>query len=344
LQAINERIKQQDWEDAKVRVSNVDSQGSDQNIVIQVIGEISNRSQPHRRFTQTFVLAAQTNGFFVLNDIFRFLRDEEELEGEELKDESVAEAGVEEPAAEDAATEDVPEVVNDEKTVEEVDHKLEEIQQEESEAAAAPAAVNGTTAAEAPITEAEDAPVAAVAVPEPSKAAAEPAIKTAEKPEKPKEPAPTPSAPAKATPAAPPKPAVPKTWATLVAANNKSAAAAAAAAAAATPAAQPTATPAKPTAAAPSATPATGLTTPAAAAPARQGSPANSQGEGWQTAGADNNKRQSRAQPQASAPESQGNRAYIKNVYESVDGDALKKALSKYGELAYFDISRQKVR
>jgi hypothetical protein len=37
-------------------------------------------------------------------------------------------------------------------------------------------------------------------------------------------------------------------------------------------------------------------------------------------------------------------RAYVKNVYASVDADALKAALSKYGELPYFDVSRAKVR
>ena len=71
--AINDKIKELDFQDCKVRVTNVDSQASDSNIVIQVIGEISNKSQPHRKFTQTFVLATQTNGYFVLNDIFRYL-------------------------------------------------------------------------------------------------------------------------------------------------------------------------------------------------------------------------------------------------------------------------------
>ncbi|KAG9826821.1 NTF2-like protein, partial [Aureobasidium melanogenum] len=58
--AINERIKELDFSECKVRVTNVDSQASDDHIVIQVIGEISNKSAPHKKFTQTFVLAAQT--------------------------------------------------------------------------------------------------------------------------------------------------------------------------------------------------------------------------------------------------------------------------------------------
>jgi hypothetical protein len=34
----------------------------------------------------------------------------------------------------------------------------------------------------------------------------------------------------------------------------------------------------------------------------------------------------------------------VKNVYQSVKADDLKTELSKYGELAYFDVSRQKVK
>ncbi|KAJ8110824.1 hypothetical protein OPT61_g6424 [Boeremia exigua] len=92
---INERIKELDFKDTKVRVTNVDSQGSDANIVIQVIGEISNKGQPHKRFAQTFVLAEQTNGYFVLNDIFRYLA--EDSEEEEVQE--AAANGTEEPAS-----------------------------------------------------------------------------------------------------------------------------------------------------------------------------------------------------------------------------------------------------
>jgi hypothetical protein len=35
--------------------------------------------------------------------------------------------------------------------------------------------------------------------------------------------------------------------------------------------------------------------------------------------------------------------AYIKNVNERVDAALLKETLAKYGKIAYFDVSRQKV-
>lgn len=36
--------------------------------------------------------------------------------------------------------------------------------------------------------------------------------------------------------------------------------------------------------------------------------------------------------------------AYVKNVTEKVPTEALRVALQKFGELAYFDVSRPKVR
>lgn len=60
------------FDDCKVFVSNVDSQSSaDGGIIVQVLGEMSNGAGPWRKFAQTFFLAEQPNGFFVLNDIFR---------------------------------------------------------------------------------------------------------------------------------------------------------------------------------------------------------------------------------------------------------------------------------
>lgn len=65
------------FEDCKVFVSNVDSQGSAEGgIVVQVIGEMSNRGGAWRKFSQTFFLAQQPNGYFVLNDMFRYMKEE----------------------------------------------------------------------------------------------------------------------------------------------------------------------------------------------------------------------------------------------------------------------------
>lgn len=82
-QQIHEKIVSLGYQDAKVFVSNVDSQASAAGgIIIQVLGEMSNKGGAWRKFAQTFFLAEQPNGYFVLNDIFRYLKDEEEAEEE----------------------------------------------------------------------------------------------------------------------------------------------------------------------------------------------------------------------------------------------------------------------
>jgi hypothetical protein len=76
------------FKDCKVLVSQVDSQQSqDGGIIIQVrdsfflrqsqvLGEMSNMGQASRKFCQTFFLAVQTSGYYVLNDIFRYLKED----------------------------------------------------------------------------------------------------------------------------------------------------------------------------------------------------------------------------------------------------------------------------
>lgn len=62
-------------------VSNVDSQASiEGGILIQVLGEISNDGQESRKFAQTFCLAPQEKGYYVYNDIFRFLKEDVDSE------------------------------------------------------------------------------------------------------------------------------------------------------------------------------------------------------------------------------------------------------------------------
>ncbi|QDS72023.1 hypothetical protein FKW77_002101 [Venturia effusa] len=345
--AIQDRIESLDFQDCKVRVTNVDSQASDENIVIQVIGEMSNNSKPHRKFVQTFVLAGQTNGYFVLNDIFRYIRDDEEEEEvvqEASEQETEAHSPHQEPvpAANDSALKspnETQETVAHEPDVAEVDKKLEEVvHEEEIEESAAPAQANGTPV---PAVVEEETRAPAVSAPE-EPAVEEAPVAAAEEPvqvEEPKAPVPTP-APAKATPpvaAAPPKPAVPKSfsWAQLVA-PKASVAPTTAPAPAPAAASQPKAAAPTPTAAQPKA-----AATSTPAPPVRLPSPAGSQQDGWQTAGADHNRSKSRPQAPIVGPDGKV-RAFIKNVYASVDAEELKAHLNKFGELVYFDINRAK--
>ncbi|KAG0371386.1 hypothetical protein BC939DRAFT_476653 [Gamsiella multidivaricata] len=95
-QAIRAKILDLGFEDCKVLVSDLDCQASHNNgIIIQILGEMSNKGGPAQKFAQTFFLAEQPQGYYVLNDIFRYLKDD--TDDDEYPKE--AEDVVEEPAA-----------------------------------------------------------------------------------------------------------------------------------------------------------------------------------------------------------------------------------------------------
>lgn len=312
---------------------------------------MSNKAAPHRKFVQTFVLAEQPNGYFVLNDIFRYIEDEEEdIEMEEPPTTQVG--GSEEPATTLTSFDDPAQQQHD---IEEVNHKLEEeleagkVAPEESVADSP--VPNGATSVVTTGDTAEEGSGAAVSVSdEQSEILTEDAEKAAEEevtvePEKPKDPDPTPiasppkptqAAPAQApTPAPVPKPAAPKTWANLVAANRVAAPAVPNAAPSASPApSQPKNTPSSTVQSGNPPTTATGD-----AHPRNQ----SNGSAGWQTAGTDNNRRQARGQSISGNTDRETVLGYVKNVTDKVDASILKSTLIQYGKLAYFDVSRQKV-
>jgi Nuclear transport factor 2 (NTF2) domain len=99
---IHNKIISIGFEDCKVFIHSVDAQSSaNGGIIIQVIGEMSNRGEPWRKFVQTFFLAEQPNGYFVLNDIFRFLKEESD-ESEQEQSTVEAEKGSSSPLPEAA--------------------------------------------------------------------------------------------------------------------------------------------------------------------------------------------------------------------------------------------------
>jgi hypothetical protein len=341
-QPIQDRIKSMDFQDCKVRISNVDTQGSEENILITVIGEMANKEAEPKKFVQTFVLAQQPSGYFVLNDMLRFLNDDVEEETEGAADESSArvempaapeaETKTEAPAPEEAAQEEAP------LEPEVVDEKLEEVAEETPDAAA--------PSVSEPAAEVEEAAAAVEEEVQPQanveKTVEEIAEEEVEKPEEPKDPAPTPAAapapartpapaPAPAQPEKPKEPPKPMSWASRVAAGAaRPVVPVPKAATPPAPAQVRAPVPAAPQQAAPAAQPQEAT---APAAPKDQGSE-------WQTA---ETKRQSRVQPvTATPPEKEGAMAYIKYVTDKVKEEDLKATLTGFGELAYFDINRQK--
>jgi len=96
------------FQDCKVFIHSVDAQSSaNGGITILVIGEMSNHNGPWRKFVQSFFLAEQPNGYFVLNDMFRFLK-EETVEGDDASESEGAAAAPEVAPAAAAVPEPVP--------------------------------------------------------------------------------------------------------------------------------------------------------------------------------------------------------------------------------------------
>lgn len=278
---------------------------------------MSNKNQPHHKFVQTFVLAEQPNGYFVLNDIFRYLNDEED---EIIEDELAPEIPAEQPVtpADESVAVPTEELVTNETAAEEVDEKLEEDKDAEVELET-PAPVNGVDdeepIEEPTVTTGDDETT------EPVKAG----VEEDEAESEPSEPEPAPATTSKASEPASDAQPVRKTWASMVGGK-----------APAVPAlpAQP-AVPAQPKAQRPAAQPvAAKIAAPEPVAASPSPTPSN----GWQTA--DHGKK-GRSGTQT---KSDGNvLAYIKNVNEKVDARTLREVLEKYGELKYYDVSRGRV-
>ena len=246
FQEIHTKITSIGFEDCKVFIHSVDAQSSaNGGIIIQVIGEMSNRSEPWRKFVQTFFLAEQPNGYFVLNDIFRFLKEEnsenhsesDECEPEQATTEAEqVSASPQQQAAPPlspvlsqpvplAADIPAPEPVQTASPTPSA-APIEEAPPAYEPPAAEPH-TNGYAQSEE---ESPDAPAAAPVekspTPEPEPAA--PAVESpapAASPAPPPVPSPVPSQPpapvAPSQPAPAPAPAAPKTWANLAAANSK---------------------------------------------------------------------------------------------------------------------------
>lgn len=330
-QAISDKIKALDFQDCKVRVLNVDSQASFSNIVVQVIGEMSNRAQPHHKFVETFVLAEQPNGYFVLNDIFRYLNDDEDeiVEDEQIQPEIPVE---EVPTPAEGLTDPQPHVddtVATEDAAAEVSQKLEEEKEQAAEQDATE--VNGALvpppAEQTPEIPESTATTAEVLATETTDAAT---------PEQPAEAETTETEPAaeSAAPAPAEAPPAKKTWASMLGGGVKAPAVPALPVTA--PAQQNKGPRPTPQAQAPKAQ---AEPQPTAASSTTASTP-TSQSNGWQTA--DHSKKGNRPQNKA-APEGIV-LAYIKNVNEKVDARILREVLESFGELRYFDVSRQRVR
>ncbi|KAH9298846.1 hypothetical protein KI387_030528, partial [Taxus chinensis] len=80
MEAINEKIVSLDYGEYKAEIKTVDSQESfNHGVLVLVTGALLGKTV-RRNFTQSFFLAPQEKGFFVLNDVFRYLEEPQQLE------------------------------------------------------------------------------------------------------------------------------------------------------------------------------------------------------------------------------------------------------------------------
>ncbi|TQS36095.1 hypothetical protein Golomagni_03464 [Golovinomyces magnicellulatus] len=369
-EAIQERIKKLNFQDTKVRVSNVDTQSSYDCIVIQVIGEISHLSMEPKKFVQTFILAQQRNGYFVLNDIFRYIIEDvaEEESNETFQDQTAPIASPVVDARDPSEELKTQEPNSSELENERVETKLEEeivFKEPSIEESRVP---NGTpineppvTEIEAPITEATDKDLK----PEQIELTVEEDPKIIEKQENPSPPSEPIRSQIESKPIAPAQsigPTKPLSWA------SRAAAAVGSTPKPAIPVVAPKSSNnqnrADPSAS--KSVPSTNITPNVQNKNEKEKEKESEKGKGsekekekekekgsekekgntphgsgWQTAG-ENLKKQSRPQSISGPSDKPCAQVYVRNVTDKVEAPALHAMLSSFGTLRYFDINRYK--
>ncbi|XWS31241.1 hypothetical protein CRYUN_Cryun23aG0060700 [Craigia yunnanensis] len=82
MQAINEKILSLDYGEFTAEITTVDAQDSHNGgVLVLVTGYLTGKDKVKQKFTQSFFLAPQDKGYFVLNDVFRYLDDAKHQSG-----------------------------------------------------------------------------------------------------------------------------------------------------------------------------------------------------------------------------------------------------------------------
>ncbi|PSS30512.1 G3BP-like protein [Actinidia chinensis var. chinensis] len=85
LKGINNKICSLDYKNYKAEIKTADAQESYKDgVIVLVTGRLTGPDNVGRKFTQTFFLAPQNNGYFILNDVFRYVEDSDQLESSEV--------------------------------------------------------------------------------------------------------------------------------------------------------------------------------------------------------------------------------------------------------------------
>ncbi|TXG56635.1 hypothetical protein EZV62_017948 [Acer yangbiense] len=79
MEGINDQILSMDYQNFKVQIFHADAQVScNGGVIVLVTGCLIGKENLRRKFTQSFFLAPQEIGYFVLNDVFRYVDEKEE--------------------------------------------------------------------------------------------------------------------------------------------------------------------------------------------------------------------------------------------------------------------------
>lgn len=81
VQGINEKILSLNFKEFKAEIKTADAQKSyKEGVTVLVTGCLTGNDNLRRNFAQSFFLAPQDNGYFVLNDVFRYVEDHQSSE------------------------------------------------------------------------------------------------------------------------------------------------------------------------------------------------------------------------------------------------------------------------
>ncbi|KAJ1435331.1 RNA-binding domain superfamily [Sesbania bispinosa] len=81
MKGINEKILSLNFKEFKAEIKTADAQNSyKEGVTVLVTGCLTGKDNLRRKFAQSFFLAPQDNGYFVLNDVFRYVEDPEPSE------------------------------------------------------------------------------------------------------------------------------------------------------------------------------------------------------------------------------------------------------------------------
>ncbi|XP_010246716.1 PREDICTED: ras GTPase-activating protein-binding protein 1-like isoform X2 [Nelumbo nucifera] len=139
MQTINEKILSLDYSKYRAEIKTVDAQDSfNGGVLVLVTGYLTGKDNVRSNFTQSFFLAPQDKGYFVLNDMFRYMEELELHDGNQgLPNDEVAPLAPEQdlaPAQEHQSTEQpVPEEeVNVEEVYNHSDNEGDSVVEEEA--------------------------------------------------------------------------------------------------------------------------------------------------------------------------------------------------------------------